>query len=116
MNSDAQHISSPSPRPVLTQSEASRRLLKLAGLQTALTNLGVRSVLARHRRLVLRWHSAGPFGPSGPTDPELHIFTPAGTTVATTDGTVYHLLAGQQGPAADPVAAAALIPARQGAL
>jgi hypothetical protein len=88
-----------------------RRLLLLAELRNALSSLGVRCVLARTQRLVLRWNSPnpGPYRPSGPTDPQLHIFTPDGTAVATTDGTTYHLAAGQQCPADDPAGAAALI-------
>ena len=95
--------------PILSQSEADSRMLLLAALQAALAGMGVRSVVARCHRLVLRWNSAGPFGPSGLTDPQLHIFAPAGTTVATTDGTAYRLRAGQQCPAGDPAAAAAVL-------
>jgi hypothetical protein len=98
------------PRPrILTQDEATLRLRLLAELQTTLAGQGIRCVLARTHRLVLRWRTSGPFGPCGLTDPQLHIFTPAGTTIATTDGTAYHLASGQDCPAADPAAAAALI-------
>src|SRR6266700_7949177 len=85
----------------------------LAELQDALTDLGVRSVLARHHRLVLQYNRV-PSGPSGLTDPELHILAPAGTDIVTTDivttdGTTYRRASGQQYPVADPAAAAALI-------
>ena len=96
------------PEPILTGPEAARRLLLLSDLQTALAGLGIRSVLARTHRLVLR-PPAAPCGPSGQVNPQLHIFTPAGTAVATTDGTAYHLASGQDCPAADPAAAATLI-------
>src|SRR6185437_16165759 len=96
-------------KPILTDNEVARRALLLRGLQTALTDIGMPCVLVRNHKLVLRWHSAGPFGPSGPTDPELHVFTSSGTTVATTDGTAYHFASGHDCPAADPDAAAALI-------
>jgi hypothetical protein len=94
---------------VLSEDEAASRALLLGELQAALAGIGVRSVVARNHRLVLRWNIPGPFRPSGPTDPQLHIFGPAGTTVATTDGIAYHLTAGQQCPADDPAAAAELI-------
>ncbi len=96
------------PEPILIGPEAARRLLLLSDLQTALARLGIRSVLARTHRLVLRPPTA-PCAPSGQTNPRLHIFTPAGTTVATTDGTAYHLASGHDCPAADPAAAATLI-------
>jgi len=43
------------------------------------------------------------------TDPELHILAPAGTHIATTDGTTYRLASSQEYPAADPATAAACI-------
>jgi hypothetical protein len=106
MTGDTRNISSVSSHHVLSRDEAARRLLLLADLQIALTKLGVRCVLARYHRLVLRWYSSGPFGPSGLTDPQLHIFTSADAVVATTDGTTFYLTTGQQCPADDPAAAA----------
>jgi hypothetical protein len=99
------------PRPpVLATRDASRRATLLADLQSALAALGVRSVLARHHRLVLRGGRTTPIGtrpePSGPTDPELHILGPAATEIATTDGTAYHVASGTRYPADDPAAAA----------
>ena len=107
MTDNVRSIPSSPPHLVLSQDEAARRLLLLADLQTCLANLGVRCVLARNHRLVLRWHSSGSFGPSGLTDPQLHIFTPAGAAVATTDGSTFCLATGQRYHADDPVAAAA---------
>jgi hypothetical protein len=94
---------------VLDNDEAARRTLLLSELQAALAALGVQSIRARRHRLVLRYNDPPPLMPSGPTDPTLHVFTPAGTRVATTDGTAYRLDDGQELPAADPTAAAAAI-------
>jgi len=93
---------------ILATAEVTRRMLLLAELQEALAALGVRSVLARNHRLVLHYNVV-PSGPSGMTDPVLHIFTPEGTDIATTDGSSYHLARGEKCPACDPVAAAVLI-------
>jgi len=98
----------PAAALILATAEVTRRMLLLAELQDALTALGVRSVLARNHRLVLRYNRV-PSGPSGMTDPQLHVFTPDGTCVATTDGTTYRLASGRQCPAADPAAAATFI-------
>ena len=62
------------PRPVLSQAEATRRMTLLTDLQDALAARGIRAVLAKRRRLVLR--SSQPVTPSGPLDPQLHIFHP----------------------------------------
>src|SRR6266699_17312 len=97
--------------PILQEAEVARRMHLLAELQDALAALGVRSVLARNHRLVLRYNRV-PSGPSGMTDPELRILAPAGTHIATTDGTTYRLASSQEYPAGDPAAVAALI--RQG--
>jgi hypothetical protein len=96
------------PEPILTGPDAARRLLLLSDLQTALAGHDIRSVLARTHRIVLRPPTA-PCGPSGQVNPRLHILTPAGTAIVTTDGTAYHLASGQDCPAADPAAAATLI-------
>jgi hypothetical protein len=95
--------------PVLEECEATRRVLLLSELQAALAAFGVQSIRASRHRLVLRYSDPPPLMRSGPTDPTLHVFTPAGTRVATTDGTVYRLDDGQEYPAADPAAAAAAI-------
>jgi len=97
--------------PILADGEVARRTHQLTELQDALAALGVRSVLARNHRLVLRYNRV-PSGPSGMTDPELRILAPAGTHIATTDGTTYRLASSQEYPAGDPAAVAALI--RQG--
>jgi len=101
------------PSTILTRNEAARRRLLLSELQAALNGLGVPSILARNHRLVLRWHNNAPSGPSGQTNPRLHIFIPAGTVIATTDGSAYHLPASRQCPASDSAAAAALVSDRQ---
>ncbi len=107
MPENAQGAPSSSP-PVLARAEVERRMLLLAELQGQLAVLGVRSVLARHHRLVLQYNRV-PSGPSGMTDPLLHILAAAGTHIATTDGTTYRLASCQEFPTADPAAAAALI-------
>jgi hypothetical protein len=60
--------------PILTREEASRRAALLADLQSALEAHEVSSVLARRHRLVLQGVRTK-CEPSGPTDPQLHIFT-----------------------------------------
>ena len=87
----------------------------LAALQTELEAAGVRCVLARTHRLVLRYNLA-PLAPSGLTDPQLHIFTPGSKDTATTDGLVYRLASGREHPAGDPSAAACEIARVRGAL
>jgi len=91
--------------PLLNKEEASRRAALLSELQSALAAQGVRSVLARHHRLVLSGGSTK-CAPSGPTDPQLHIFTPEGTDIATTHGSTYHFASGDAHPADDPARAA----------
>jgi hypothetical protein len=54
---------------VLTDAYATSRRLLLAELQAALNAIGVRSVLAGNRRLVLRYEQDH-YEPSGPTDPQ----------------------------------------------
>jgi hypothetical protein len=80
----------------------------LTELQAALDELGVRCVLARRHRLVLRY-TAHPVPPSGLTDPSLHILASAGTRTVRTDGTTYQLDTGQKLPVSNPTAAAATI-------
>ncbi len=99
----------PSPRePILTEAEAARRMLLLADLQAALAAEDIHSVLARNHRLVLR-SGRTPCERSGPTDPQLHLFLPAGPTIATIDGAAYSVDSGQTSPVDDPRAAATLI-------
>jgi len=97
---------SASDRPVLGQSEVTSRVTLLAELQAALAALGIQSVLVRKRRLVLRSAGTG-LEPSGPTNPQLHVFAPGGTEIATTDAARYEFTTGSAFPAADPQAAAA---------
>jgi hypothetical protein len=91
--------------PIIEEREAARRMLILTELQAALTATGIRSILARNHRLILRYNQT-PCAPSGLTDPQLHIFSPEGTDIATTDGTSFSLASGPQYPAASPIAAA----------
>ncbi|HVB45354.1 MAG TPA: hypothetical protein VNF47_21985 [Streptosporangiaceae bacterium] len=82
---------------ILSEYEAGRRMLLLAELHAALTALGVRCVLARRHRLVLRYN-AGVCGLSGLENPHLHIFAPGGTDIAVTDGAVYEITSGGRYP------------------
>ncbi len=100
------HIApSTSDQPVLAQSEVTSRVTLLAELQAALAALGIQSVLVRNRRLVLRSAGNG-MEPSGPTNPQLHVFAPGGTQIATTDAARYEFTTGPACPADDPQAAA----------
>lgn len=92
--------------PILAEAEATRRIAFLTELQNALEVHGICSVLAKTRRLVLRYNTS-PQEPSGPTNPQLHILSPHGTNIATTDGTTYHFTSGKTYPTSDPTAAAA---------
>jgi hypothetical protein len=98
----------PTRTPVLAKDEASRRVALLAELQGALAAQGIRSVLARRHRLVLSGRNSTTCEPSGPTDPELHIFTQDGKEIATARGRTYHFASGQAHPADDPARAAVL--------
>ena len=96
----------PMPRPpVLADHEASRRAAQLADLRSALAAQGISSVLARTRRLVL-WGKPRDYEPSGPTDPQLYIFAPGGTEIASASGGTYLFASGSAYPAADPLQAA----------
>lgn len=108
MPEHAQSVPQVPATPILAQAEVARRMLLLADLQAALAAQEIHSVLARNHRLVLQYNRV-PSGPSGPTDPQLHIFTPGGTDIATTDGSTYNLASGEKYPADDPAAAATLI-------
>lgn len=89
---------------ILESDEVDRRMLLLAGLQDALHGLGVTCYLARHQRLVLRY-AEGPLEPSGPTNPQLHIFLTGSPQSVTTDGACYRL-GKREFPVSDPAAAA----------
>lgn len=104
----AQNVPQGPRTPILAQAEVTRRMLLLADLQAALAAQEIRAVLARNHRLVLQYNRS-PFEPSGLTDPQLHIFTPDGTDIATTDGTTYSLSSGEKCPADDPHLAATVI-------
>lgn len=91
--------------PVLSETEVASRVSLLAALRGALEEAGIRCLLARKHRLVLRY-SQGPCEPSGMTDPQLHVFGPSGRDVATTDGAVYRLASGSEVAVTDPAAAA----------
>jgi hypothetical protein len=95
---------------LLAEAEVNARLGQLAALKSALSVLGVESVLARNHRLVLRYNVA-PLEPSGLTDPQLHIFSADGARVATTDGAAFRLDQGGEFPAESAAAAAELIAA-----
>jgi hypothetical protein len=89
---------------VLADREDCHRRTLLIMLQDALAALGVQSVLVGRRVLAL--HATEPWGPSGPTDPELHLLSAASREIITTDGAVYRLASGHALPADDPTAAA----------
>ena len=108
MSENAQSGPQAPSTPILTKAEVSRRMLLLADLQVALAAQEIHSVLARNHRLVLQYNRV-PCGPSGLTDPQLHIFAPDGPCDATTDGTTYRLPSGQECAADDAAAAATLI-------
>jgi hypothetical protein len=93
---------------ILGEAEVARRMLLLAELHGALEAEGVRCVLARIHRLVMRSNDC-PCKPSGLADPQLHVFLPGGTGVVTTDGTTYRLAGGEEFAVADPAAAASVI-------
>jgi len=99
--------------PVLGEAEAERRMGLLADLKVALDARGVSSVLARRRRLVLRY-DLSPCPPSGLTDPQLHVFAAGSHSVVITDGLRYSLWPGRSCPADDPCAAAAAIAGSHG--
>lgn len=91
-------------QPIISDAEVTRRVALLAELQAALGAAGVQALLVRNRRIVLRSAGTGR-EPSGPTDPQLHIFLDDGTEIATTDGTRYEFTTGPAHPATDPQAA-----------
>lgn len=98
----------PSSTSILRPAEAERRLVLLSKLQSALAAHGLNSLLARNHRLILHGDRSTS-APSGLTDPQLHIFLPEGTDIATTDGSTYQLASGDQHLGGDPAAVAAVI-------
>jgi hypothetical protein len=90
--------------PILAREEATRRTALLTDLQSALAAQGIRSVLARHHRLVLGG-SQTKCEPSGSTDPQLHIFTSPGKDIATASGSAYLFASGAEHPVNDPAQA-----------
>ena len=102
-------MAQPEPQdPTLRPSEVADRVGALAKLQSALAALGIRCVLARHHRLVLRSPAVSRCS-SGQTDPRPHVLAADGPCTVITDGTAYRLDTGQVLQAADPATAAALI-------
>jgi len=91
--------------PILAKDEAGRRAALLADLHSALAAQGVNSTVVRRHRLVLDGTGARA-APSGPTDPQLYVFTPGGTRIVTTSGRAYLLGSGRACPASDPAQAA----------
>lgn len=91
-------------RPILANAEASRRRALLAELQAALAAQQIQSVLARNRTVILQFNDER-HQPSGLTDPQLYIFAPDGTDIATTDGITYHFTSGKTYPTCDPAGA-----------
>lgn len=104
MPENTQSRRSPSGQ-ILAGAEARRRAALLTKLQSELAAHGVTSTLARNHRLVLRAGSR-PCEPSGPTDPQLHIFAPNGTKVVVVDGGVYRFASGQTHRVDDPAGVA----------
>jgi hypothetical protein len=95
-----------SDRTILREEEIVRRVTLLTELQAALAALGIQSLLVRNRRIVLRSAGNG-LEPSGPTNPQLHVFADDGTEIVTTDGELYEFSTCPASPADDPQAAAA---------
>ena len=98
----------PSGDLILSEVEVASRMRRLAQLQTALEKAGVRCVLARKHRLVLRYNR-GPGEPSGLTDPQLRLYCADRADIATTNGSFYRFASGYEFPVADPSAAAEAI-------
>lgn len=98
-------------RTILAAEEVGRRKVVLIRLQDALAAQGIESVLVGRHALTLR--TAGPWQPSGPADPELHVLGVGHRHIVTTDGQHYHFADGDVCPAGDPVGAASrLVSAR----
>ena len=91
--------------PILAKEEASRRVALLCDLRSALAAQGVNSTIVRIHRLVLEGASTK-CAPSGLTDPQLFVFTSAGTSIVTTNGRTYLLGSGRAYPVDDPANAA----------
>jgi hypothetical protein len=97
-----------SATPILDDAAVARRKSLLAELQAGLAGSGFECVLAGRQRLVLRYSEPPPHAPSGPTNPALHITSPA-PDVVTTDGACYRLRDGREFPVTDVSAAVAAI-------
>jgi hypothetical protein len=99
----------PEHRPsILAKDEARRRAALLSDLRNALAAQGVNSTVVGRYRLVLE--GAGTrAAPSGPGDPQLHVFATGGTRVVTTDGCAYLLSGGRACPVDDPDQAARVL-------
>lgn len=108
---DTVTTASTATRPVLSGTEATRRVALLAELKAALDALGVQAVLARNRRLVLRGDGS-PLTASGPTDPQLYVFLGDDAEIVTTDGNRYEFTTALPCPIGDPQAAAASLATR----
>ena len=100
------HDKGTAPRRILTAAEAERRSDLLGALRDVLDMRGIPSVLARRRTIVLR--GKAPFGPSGLTDPELHVLASA-HLIITTDGAEYRSSDGWTHTTSDVTGAATLV-------
>jgi hypothetical protein len=102
----------PSPE-ILHQFEVARRMRLLTALQETLEQRQIRSIPARHHRLVL--YREGLCEPSGLTDPQLHVFGPDNKHVVTINGSAYVLDGGEQFKSPATTAAAIASAARAAA-
>jgi hypothetical protein len=101
----------PSGDLILSDTEVASRMRLLGQLRTALETAGVRCVLARRHRLVLRYNR-GPHQPSGLTDPQLRLYSAPQMDIVTTDGAVYRLASGGEFAVDDPSAVVEAITGR----
>src|ERR1700761_2377828 len=95
---------------VLPDAEAVLRQRQLADVQIELHSRGVKAVQARHHRLALSGRAIS-YGPSGQTDPVLHVFGPSGARKVTTDGESFWLDGSESFPIDDVAELAAVIAA-----
>lgn len=96
---------------IVDEAEVARRMRLLAALRETLERRQIRAVLARNHRLVLRY-GEGSCGPSGLTDPELHVFGPERKHVVTIKDNAYVLDGGRQFKSPPATAAAIVAEAR----
>lgn len=94
-------------RRVLTSDEADRRKAVLTRLRDELATRGIESVLAGRHTLILS--GCGPWAPSGPGDPELHVLGVGGRCIVATDGQRYQFAEGSTHSADDPSGAAGYV-------